>query len=1303
MFEPIKQKKRSAHERTQAFFGFQSKKQFFAPAQGNFDATKQHETVPKEDDAIQSKLDNTIQREASSEEETPKKDDNSNITAQTQSDSPTSLSDEVQTKMENSLGTDFSDVNIHTNSIQAKNIGALAYTQGNDIHFAENQYNPNTQSGQTLLGHELTHVVQQRQGRVQPTVQMQGAMINDDPNLEAEADQMGEEAAHQKIKDTKEDNSSKNTAEAIAPLQMASDKGVIQASLLDSVASAAGGVWDATGGRVVDAAGNVIEMGADFFWSLIEKASPTGAKVLRKISEVGIINFLKDELKKVADKIFNRITNNSGLIAQVMPMFRNLLTRAKSIMSALAAGDCKPLFAAMNELKDILSKLAGDTWDKITDFLKPVGAFFEEVWQSFGAPVLDWVQKTAGNLWNQLKNFGANLWKWTQPVRNTLAKAWDWVKGIIGLNEGSGGDGEGGIIQWVQGKLEEAWTHIKDQLKPLVEPMRKVIAKVKAILPIDAILDLREKVSEWLDKAAAAGDAMGADGSGVGNEKQQISLRNEILPAVMKVVKKMQDKLINAGKWVAEKIGDLGDSVDGFFQSLSNIPLVSAAAGALDWLRNIARDMVNWAKDTVNGAAQTISNGMGKIEGFMKKVLTLLEKLGGVLSDLLGKLPDLIMGPAFMVLPECLKEPIKKFILEQILARVPFFQQLMKVGDIWNKLKDMALQMLKNIFVDGDLIGAIWTFYRNMLEILNVPPQLVTNLISKGARAMKDILADPFGFLMNFLRTLKTGFLNFLSNIGTHLLNGIGKWITGQLEGTSVELPKDFSFKEIFKFVASVLGITKDYIVEKIAKHTGKSKEFILKWIERGQKGLEWLQTLLTEGPAAIWQKIQESIDNLWDTILDAVSSWVQGEIVEKAIAWIATKLDPTGIMAVITTIIDVMNLIESLAAQLRQILEIINGVIDGIAEIAKGIIDKGAQFVESSLAGGIPVALNILAGILGLDGIGEKVQEVIKGLREKIDTAIDKVAAGLKKFIKGAIDVGKDVVNMVLDFFGVKTHFTAENGEEHDVYYENASRPVLMVASTPKPIREFIKFYKDQYGLDNSDPILIALNAELKSVDKLINELDNAKETDKPNIQRKLLEANVDVSNLLKKLLKDNKEVGKIIDSYKLEGLTGTYGSMPKASGDALTPDHQPQASALEWAAAQSFFGASSNMKKRAANRAANGFAINLSHIRHVAGRTYGSPPASFVKAVKNALVGKTKAQEKRDVVVDELKNELKADVTAMKNVINTPKNWEDIDNIKDTDLPPAQKTKLKKEIKGRIESGEEQITNQDLDSLRN
>jgi len=101
----------------------------------------------------------------------------------------------------NYFGTYFSDVNIHKDSENAPSLSSLAYTQGNDVHFAPGQYNPGSQKGQELLGHELAHVVQQREGRVKPDGQQNkaDANVNTDEGLEKEADEQGKQAAQGKM------------------------------------------------------------------------------------------------------------------------------------------------------------------------------------------------------------------------------------------------------------------------------------------------------------------------------------------------------------------------------------------------------------------------------------------------------------------------------------------------------------------------------------------------------------------------------------------------------------------------------------------------------------------------------------------------------------------------------------------------------------------------------------------------------------------------------------------------------------------------------------------------------------------------------------------------------------------------------------------------------------------------------------------------------------------------------------------------------------------------------------------------
>jgi len=103
------------------------------------------------------------------------------------------LPEPIQGKMESFFNTSFADVRVHVGP-EASSIGALAFTHGTDLYFSPGQYNPTSPQGQRLLGHELTHVVQQRAGRVRNPLGS-GIAVVQDPALEAEAERMGLRAA----------------------------------------------------------------------------------------------------------------------------------------------------------------------------------------------------------------------------------------------------------------------------------------------------------------------------------------------------------------------------------------------------------------------------------------------------------------------------------------------------------------------------------------------------------------------------------------------------------------------------------------------------------------------------------------------------------------------------------------------------------------------------------------------------------------------------------------------------------------------------------------------------------------------------------------------------------------------------------------------------------------------------------------------------------------------------------------------------------------------------------------------------
>lgn len=145
----------------------------------------QRQSIDEDEELLQGKFD-TVQREAIDEEELLQgkfeSDSATELAPVQQEEKPnnTGLPDNLKTGIENLSGYSMDDVKVHYNSDKPAQLNALAYAQGTDIHVAPGQ--------EKHLPHEAWHVVQQKQGRVQPTMQMQGVNINDNERLEKEAD-----------------------------------------------------------------------------------------------------------------------------------------------------------------------------------------------------------------------------------------------------------------------------------------------------------------------------------------------------------------------------------------------------------------------------------------------------------------------------------------------------------------------------------------------------------------------------------------------------------------------------------------------------------------------------------------------------------------------------------------------------------------------------------------------------------------------------------------------------------------------------------------------------------------------------------------------------------------------------------------------------------------------------------------------------------------------------------------------------------------------------------------------------------
>ena len=963
----------------------------------------------------------------------------------------------VRRDMEQRFGEPLGGVRVHADGAAAASAGALgarAYTHAQDMVFGAGAYDPQSRNGRGLLAHELTHVVQQRRagGAVQRSVADGGARRvpsgGDGAELEAQANA---KRVH--------------TAAPLTATQL--PKQPVQADFLDDLGDAAGVV----GGAVVDAGSAVVDAGSaaveavgeavgDVAMALVERVAPDLVPIIRQ----GPMAWLREKVAEAFDGISAALNalDPSGTLAGMLELFTGLVSRAAGIVAALASGDCQPLLDAIGQLKNFVVEVAGEAWDRLSAFFAPVGQFFGDLWAGYGAPAVEWLQQFAGGVWERVQQFGTDIWNWTAPVRNAVGDAWGWVKEqLFGPDDAGSGDSSGGIIGWVTTKAGEAWDWVKEQTRPVWQPISRAAERVAELLPPPFLQGLGEQMQGLSAELETAEGAM-EGGDAVAENRDTLA---SVLPSVQRIIGGVRNVIVGAGQWLAEKVGAFGAGVAGLMGALRGSSLLSALAGALSWLESAAERLIGWVQSGVGALFERVLSAFDALSPFIEAAAGVVRRLIGVVGNLL-QLPQLILSTVWEAIPCCIREPIKNFVVEQILGRIPVFGQFFTDPTLWPRVQATAMRILRQVFVDGDIPRAAWSFFQAVLGVLGVPARLVVQILRKAATAIGDILTNPIGFLINLLGAVRAGFGQFFSNILTHLLGGVTGWLMGHVRDAGITPPADFSLRAILGFVLDVLGVTAERIWAKLERRLDPATVARLRTMLSVATGVwRFVSILVTQGPGALWEEIQSQLGDLWQTVLNGVIGWISTRVIDRAVRWLMSLLDVTGIMPVINAIVAVYNAIESFMAYLRQMLEIVSQVLDGILGIARGAIDAAAGFLEGALARSLPVAIGFLANQFGLGRLGERIRELLDSVQGVVDRALDWLVDRAIRLGQGLIDMARrgaaavgGAVRSVMEWWRRRFAFTTPSGEAHEIYFEGESEEAdLMVASAPKRYATFL------------------------------------------------------------------------------------------------------------------------------------------------------------------------------------------------------------------------------------------------------
>ncbi|HYP41225.1 MAG TPA: hypothetical protein VEX13_12775, partial [Chloroflexia bacterium] len=264
------------------------------------------------------------------------------------------------------------------------------------------------------------------------------------------------------------------------------------------------------------------------------------------------------------------------------------------------------------------------------------------------------------------------------------------------------------------------------------------------------------------------------------------------------------------------------------------------------------------------------------------------------------------------------------------------------------------------------------------------------SLLERAGAALGGIISDPGRFLGNLIAGVKGGFERFSQNIGSHLQRGLKDWLFGQLGKTNLQVPDALDAAGIFSLVMQVLGLTADRIREKLVKLVG-AKEVQL--IDKAWKGL---QTLLTKGIGGLWEEMKEHLSDLKDVVMEEIKGWVITKVIQAAVIKIISMFNPaSGLLAVIQM---VWKVVQFVMERMSQLAALGQAVLDSVSAIASGNVGGVMSKIEDVLSRSLSVVIGLLANLVGLGGIGQKIREIINKVRTKVEGALDKA---LKKIVE--------------------------------------------------------------------------------------------------------------------------------------------------------------------------------------------------------------------------------------------------------------------------------------------------------------
>jgi hypothetical protein len=929
------------------------------------------------------------------------------------------LPERVRATLEQSFDADLSHVRVHTNPQVAASMEARALALGTHIYLGNGESPENV----ALMAHEVAHVVQQQgAARVQ-----QYTTTGADP-FEREAEQAS--------------SSVQRGERAEVRGRTGGPQAQRQGLLARGVAWVRGGVETVVEGS--------IEWLREQVWSLLETHAPDLVPILRQ----GVVEWLKERIsagiQSMMETMARPVRTIGDLVAGLRRHFTNLIGWLRVAGGQIAAGDCSSIAAAADKIHQAFDALASPVVDRVKHYVNAVKGFFQSVWERFGAPVWQLLQRIGGAIWEKIQQVGRWIWEKTAPIRNLAARAWRWFKNWLGIGEGE--EGQNGVLQWFQRKASAAWEWVSARLAPYKRQILIAVGVLALLSPAGPFIAMAAVSASIMRGLVWLRQNMRAQG---GVLRGRTVLRGVILPAILNAIGRVSEFVSTFAARITGGLNRLIEILGSMAETVASIPILSFASGLINFVTRAFNGLLGWARESVQAMAGMVQSRLQLLGSFARRLVDFLERVAMAARNVL-RLGHALGGRIWNAIPACIRDPFIDFFIPLILRQIPFFRELGANEEAWQQTRAQIMALIRQIFRDFDIFGALRTAFGIVVRGLRIPVDLAVQVIERGAQAFDLVVAAPLRFIENALKAILRGLGLFLRNFLSHLWFGVQGWLLNAVEqsGTGVQPPQSWDLQGLFGFVLDILGISFNHVLDLLARRVDRRIVERIRTLGRAAVSFftgvwEWMQIAINEGPAGLWRHVVDRLSNLGQIVLEAAVRWVMTRIIAIVGARLSALAASGGWSGVLEAIFAVYQAINTAIEYARQILQTMLTVFDTIVAVARGVIDPAAQGVERGLRMIMPIVIGFLANYAGLGGIGQRIREVILAVRERVDSAIlwliDRALAG-GRWILDRLRAG---VAAVVQWWQMRRGFRTDDGQSHQLFFRGQGRTARVVVAS--------------------------------------------------------------------------------------------------------------------------------------------------------------------------------------------------------------------------------------------------------------